>query len=909
MTVEKNKNSDCFKVAVRCRPLSNIEIQDGRDSVVSVNSQRGEILIKPNNDPAERLIIFTFDEVLGPDTQQDTVYQSIAYPIVESALEGYNGTIFAYGQTGTGKTHTIQGKNDPICERGIIPRSFEHIFRSIKGTSNTQFLVYASFIEIYNEEIRDLLSNNSKHLQLREKPETGVFVKDLTSFLVQNEQELNNKFMQGIQNRIVGQTKMSSCSSRSHSIFSVTIEKCEVLNGESHVKVGKLNLVDLAGSERQSKTQATGSRLKEAVHINLSLSTLGNVISSLVDPKATYIPYRDSKLTRILQDSLGGNTKTAMIANIGPADYNCDETISTLRYAHRAKSIQNHAQINEDPKQALIKKFQDEISSLKQQLSGLLESGGDVNLKGEVTQIEKIVIKYDDKEIEQLKKKLEQQKYNIESNYENEVKKIEEDKQLQEKERQQLIQQLQENEQKQQQQKQQQQKLIDKLYKMQHKVIQGEEKMKRVLENERQLNKEMQLANERSRQTALQIQQNEDFMLEMNQKYRNQFEEKLEKQKKIDILFLRLQQIQSQNQDLDEFYISEIDQLQEGYRNLQKEIKFKKFILDYFIPKKELKRLSEKAVYSEEQQNWVYPIQNLTGKYIRKPNQSQVSLNESEELEQDQNLYFVYTEEGPIREQFFYTEEIRKHSQDQRTNRNFNKNDSQAKSQELLSVFNLIDINTLFGILAVQILRVAVADFCSSGYYDPNSQICTTCQDNYSSTQVSNTDSSSCFSYPENQTPSSGNTCSPCPDNFYSQCGQYCISYPSVAFQVISVECQNCPNGQYGQNSVCYVCPQNTSSKQPENLSLSSCFPCPQNQSSSFGGDCINCHNNFYSVKGGNCIPCPSNQQSIGGQSCTKCPAGQSSSSGNGCSSQFSQIITNPQTYILLIATILFYYV
>ncbi|KAL4472806.1 hypothetical protein ABPG73_006869 [Tetrahymena malaccensis] len=345
------------------------------------------------------------------DTQQEIVYNSIAYPIVESVLEGYNGTLFKYGYTDTEKSQSISGQDEPISERGIIPKSFKHIFRSIKGTSNTQFLVYASFIEIYNQQIRDLLSNNSKQFQLRQKLET----------------------------------------------------------------------VDLAGSENQSKIQAMGSRLKEAVHINLSFTTLGNVISSLIDPKAAY-PYRDSKLARILQDSLGGHQNCNEM-NIDPADYNCDETISTLRHAHRVKYIQNSAKIKEDLKQALIRKFQDEICSQKQQLSGFLESGRD-----------------------------------IKKNNENEVKKIQEDKQLQVKEKQQLIQQFQENQQKQQQQNQQQQKLLDQLYKMQHKIIYREETFKRDLENERQLNKQLQQVKERDSQTTLQIQQNEDFIVFQIQK-------------------------------------------------------------------------------------------------------------------------------------------------------------------------------------------------------------------------------------------------------------------------------------------------------------------------------------------------------------------------------------------------------
>jgi kinesin family protein 3/17 len=201
--------------------------------------------------------------------------------------------------------------------------------------------VRASYLEIYNEEIQDLLNKKavSQRLELHDK-DTGVYVKDLSTFVVKSPDDMMKIFQEGNLNRHVGKTNMNEHSSRSHSVFTITIESSEVNElGEVKVKVGKLNIVDLAGSERQSKTGATGDRLKEASKINLSLSTLCHVISSLTDPKCTYIPYRDSKLTRILQDSLGGNTKTVMISNIGPADYNVDETMSTLRYASRAKHI------------------------------------------------------------------------------------------------------------------------------------------------------------------------------------------------------------------------------------------------------------------------------------------------------------------------------------------------------------------------------------------------------------------------------------------------------------------------------------------------------------------------------------------------------------------------------------------
>ena len=281
---------------------------------------------------------YTFDSVFDWNTAQIDVYNNAARPIVDSVMEGYNGTVFAYGQTGTGKTFSMKGIDEPPELRGIIPNSFQHVFDAIDASEDADFLVRASFLEIYNEEIRDLLGKNSQsRLEVKESVDTGVYVKDLTSFVVKGVAEINNVLAVGDKNRTVGATLMNQDSSRSHSIFSITVERSDhggaAGDDGGHIRVGKLNLVDLAGSERQSKTGATGERLKEATKINMSLSALGNVISALVDSKSGHIPYRDSKLTRLLQDSLGGNTKTVMVANIGPAGYNFDETISTLRFA------------------------------------------------------------------------------------------------------------------------------------------------------------------------------------------------------------------------------------------------------------------------------------------------------------------------------------------------------------------------------------------------------------------------------------------------------------------------------------------------------------------------------------------------------------------------------------------------
>jgi hypothetical protein len=215
---------------------------------------------------------------------------------------------------------------------------------------------------------------------VKEDKERGIFVKGLTSVIVKSIPEIEKTMIAGSKNRKTGETSMNKDSSRSHSIFTIYIETAEDgEDGNTKFRVGKLNLVDLAGSEKQSKTNATGDRLKEAQKINLSLSALGNVISALVDGRSTHIPYRDSKLTRLLQDSLGGNTKTVMIAAISPADYNYDETLSTLRYASRAKNIKNKPTVNEDPKDTLLRQYEDEIKMLKEALVKMSKGGTSVD--------------------------------------------------------------------------------------------------------------------------------------------------------------------------------------------------------------------------------------------------------------------------------------------------------------------------------------------------------------------------------------------------------------------------------------------------------------------------------------------------------------------------------------------------
>ena len=386
--------SECVKVIVRCRPMNSKEkglhcakiitidqniLQVGitKPRVLGSDLHSGKAAPAPPSSDATDFEPkrFTFDGVYDDDSTQSEVYEDTAYPLLTSVFDGYNGTIFAYGQTGCGKTFTMEGVRSVPELRGIIPTTFSQVFSLISSSSapGKQFLVRASYIEIYNEEVRDLTSDNPKaRCEVKEDKDKGVYIKGLSNTEVKSEEALEAVMNRGNANRTVGATLMNADSSRSHSIFCITVECSEpdAVKGGDEVKIrqGKLNLVDLAGSERQGKTQAEGVRLKEATKINLSLSALGNVIEALVanaGGKARHIPYRDSKLTRLLQDSLGGNTKTIMIAAISPADYNFDETLSTLRYANRAKNIKNKPKVNEDPKDALLKEYQDEIKQLK----------------------------------------------------------------------------------------------------------------------------------------------------------------------------------------------------------------------------------------------------------------------------------------------------------------------------------------------------------------------------------------------------------------------------------------------------------------------------------------------------------------------------------------------------------------
>ncbi|KAL2747090.1 osmotic avoidance abnormal protein 3-like isoform X2 [Vespula maculifrons] len=368
--------SESVKVAVRCRPMCSREKQQGCRNVVTIDSlSKCCTLENPSaNGNLTGGKVYQFDAAFGSDSSTELVYEDVGSVIVEAVLHGYNGTVFAYGQTGCGKSYTM---------RGFIERTLEHLFEATSTSSTeTRYLALLSYLEIYNERLRDLLKEGTGEtlLMLKEDTTRGTYVAGgLREVTVKNAAECARLIEQGDKKRAAAATKMNAASSRSHAVLTLALEAIAINDndkgGSNAIRRGRLHLVDLAGSERQTRTGATGDRLKEAASINLSLSALGNVISALAAGNGRHVPYRDSKLTRLLRDSLGGNARTLMIACISPSDIDAEETLSTLRYAARARCIKNKPIVNEDPKDALLRQYQLELQRLRK----LLESNDKIN--------------------------------------------------------------------------------------------------------------------------------------------------------------------------------------------------------------------------------------------------------------------------------------------------------------------------------------------------------------------------------------------------------------------------------------------------------------------------------------------------------------------------------------------------
>ncbi|CAH8831112.1 unnamed protein product [Trichobilharzia szidati] len=623
MSQSKPDTSETVKVVVRCRPLNERETLAGYEKCVFVDVPNATIEVRnPKGKPDEAPRRFTFDLVYDENSTQRDLFDESFRDLITSVLEGFNGTIFAYGQTGTGKTFTIQGVEDNPELRGVMPNSFDLIFDHISRSKDAQYLVRASYLEIYKEEIRDLLRRDqSKHLEIKEKPDSGIYVKDLSSVLTKSISEIQKVMNIGYQNRAVGATNMNEHSSRSHAIFIVTIECCKTgADGENHIRVGKLNLVDLAGSERQSKTLSEGERLKEATKINLSLSTLGNVISALVDGKSTHIPYRDSKLTRLLQDSFGGNSKTIMVANIGPATYNYEETINTLRYANRAKNIKNRPKINEDPKDALLREYQQEIDRLKtllrnrnsvipkqiQKQNGRQKSQGkQMSFNGNEVDID---FTSEENGTEDDATSMENYIKEQQAKLSAEKEAVLNDHSLVAEEKSRLLNELKLKESKLQEEQAQTQQLELKLKTMESKLLRGDQS---IVEHTRM--QEITLAEQRTkmaeqrrreREIVARMEEEEGSVANLQEGFTSLKQEVEVNTRKLKKLFEKLQEIKQETFDVQEEYTLERQEHERIQDQLTREVKLQLIILENFIPSEEKEKLEKRIYFDEETEKW-----------------------------------------------------------------------------------------------------------------------------------------------------------------------------------------------------------------------------------------------------------------------------------------------------------------
>nr|XP_014094676.1 kinesin-like protein Klp68D [Bactrocera oleae] len=588
-TANSQTPNECVQVVVRCRPISNKEQSEGSEEVVAVYPNRGVVEIKNLTEAnKEQRKMFTYDAAYDACATQINLYNEVVFPLVSSVLDGFNGCIFAYGQTGTGKTFTMEGVRGNEDLKGIIPRTFEQIWLHINRTENFQFLVDVSYLEIYMEELRDLLKPNSKHLEVRERG-SGVYVPNLHAINCKSVDDMLNVMHIGNKNRTVGFTNMNEHSSRSHAIFMIRIEMCDIETNT--IKVGKLNLIDLAGSERQSKTGASAERLKEASKINLALSSLGNVISALAE-NSPHVPYRDSKLTRLLQDSLGGNSKTIMIANIGPSAYNYNETLTTLRYASRAKTIQNKPVKNEDPQDAKLKEYQEEIERLKRLIAPKQQRTEKVSKKRQRKPKKEKV----NNEVVQLE--VEESEEEPESDKENEAEVAKSNVEL-ERERVETA------------------KLATKLAELESQLVRGGKNLldtysERQLELEKKL---VQIAERKKREIEIQqqLELQEETTLEIRETVTSLEQEVELKKRKLSKCYAKYLALQQELNDCKYDHNQDLRELEMAQNELVKELKRQLLIIDNFVPVEVKQRLYTQAKYDEEQEEWKFSTTPMIG--------------------------------------------------------------------------------------------------------------------------------------------------------------------------------------------------------------------------------------------------------------------------------------------------------
>jgi len=396
--MKKGAPSTSIKVFTRLRPLNKLEKEQGGECCVQYTDKSIKVKVAGVETPYD----FGFDGIFGPECSQKDMFDQVAKPVIDGLIEGYNGTIFAYGQTSSGKTFTMEGP-DIIDEEGkllgIVPRMMRYLFDLIMNSSeDIEFQVKVSFLELYNEKLQDLLDPRKNNLQIKEDKSKGIFVQDVTEVYVNSAEQMRQIHKSGSENKTTAATRMNERSSRSHSIFILNVSQKDTKTETT--KISKLFFVDLAGSEKIAKTNVTGQQLEEAKNINKSLTALGLVINALTEKDKGHVPYRDSKLTRMLQESLGGNSATSLILACSMCTYNDKETVDTLRFGNRAKSIKNTpvANVERSAKELTLllnaaeKKIAEHeslIEALQQQLGG----GAPVIKAAAVAEAEKVEAK------------------------------------------------------------------------------------------------------------------------------------------------------------------------------------------------------------------------------------------------------------------------------------------------------------------------------------------------------------------------------------------------------------------------------------------------------------------------------------------------------------------------------------
>lgn len=385
--------SESIRVCVRVRPYNQREKDREKVCIIGMY-KNATIITRPDTLalPEEKQLrqVFTFDHSFWsmdepqphgePIVTQADVYQAVGVPVLKSCFDGYHGCIMAYGQSGSGKTHTMMGGTDPVAQ-GLIPRLGQELFERIALAPHLTFKVELSYLEIYAEQIRDLLDpSNTQQLRVREHPEQGPFVENLTLVPVEDYYTVNQFLLLGTHHRVTASTQLNDRSSRSHAIVTLYVTQMDPATSEVLFR-SKLSLVDLAGSERVKDSGVKGVQFQEAVNINTSLTTLGRVIAILAKvPEVTgkvaakapsFVPFRDSYLTWLLKDSLGGNSKTVMVATLSPSHINYDETLGTLQYAYRTKQIVNRVTVNASKNELLITKLREELKTLEQKWTSI----------------------------------------------------------------------------------------------------------------------------------------------------------------------------------------------------------------------------------------------------------------------------------------------------------------------------------------------------------------------------------------------------------------------------------------------------------------------------------------------------------------------------------------------------------